>query len=198
MARLLPALVAAAAALGLASCAPAIFGAATTAGGVVAVDNRTVGSFIEDETIEISSEYDLNQQIGDGARYDVVSINRVAMVIGQAPDDSTRDRIERIIASQDNVRKVINKVEVRPQISLARRAKDTALTARVKGELLAIQDEEFNSLDVKVITEDAVVYLMGLITVENAALAIETARKVSGVRQVTQAFEYIEAPADGG
>ena len=48
-----------------------------------------------------------------------------------------------------------------------------SLTTRVKGEFLGIQEEKFNSLDVKVITEDAVVYLMGLITVENAAIAID-------------------------
>lgn len=178
--------------LALASCAPAVFVGASTAGGVVAVDNRTVGSFIEDENIEISAEFDLQDEIGDTARYEVVSINRVAMLIGQAPNDKVRDRMETVVARQDNVRKVINKVEIAPQISLSRRAKDAVVTTRVKGELLKIQADEFNSLDVKVITEDAVVYLMGLITVENAALAIDTARNVQGVRQVIQAFEYID------
>ena len=182
--------------LSLVSCAPAIFVGASTAGGVVAVDNRSVGAFIEDENIEISSKIDLNDEIGDRARYDVVSINRVAMVIGQAPDDELRDRIEEIVSGQENVRKVINKVEIRPQIPFSRRTKDTVLTTRVKGELLKIQEESFNSLDVKVITEDAAVYLMGLISVDNAARAIDAARKVPGVRQVIQAFEYIEPDQD--
>ena len=88
------------AALSLVSCAPAVFVGASTAGGVVAVDNRTVGSFIEDENIEITAKLELQREIGDAARYDVVSINRVAMVIGQAPDEALRNRIEKVVAGR--------------------------------------------------------------------------------------------------
>ena len=196
-ARLAAALAMAAAAISATSCAPIAFVGATTAGGVVAVDNRTVGSFVEDENIEISALLDLRDSIGDAARYNVVSINRVALVVGQAPDVETRERIERTIAGVENVRSVINQIEIRPSISLAQRARDTVITTRVKAALLAIQEDDFTSLDVKVVTEDAVVYLMGLITVENAAKAIEAARKVEGVKQVVQAFEYL-SPRDSG
>ncbi len=175
----------------LSSCAPAVFVGATTAGGVIAADNRTAGSFIEDEAIEIKATLRLNDEIGDEARYSVFSINRVAMVVGQAPDDDVRNEIFKVISETENVRKVINQVEIGPQIPLTRRASDTLVTTRIKSALLQIRVEDFSSLDVKVITENGVVYLMGLITVDNAALAIDAARNVSGVRQVVQAFEFI-------
>ena len=183
-------------ALSMVACAPAIFLGATTAGGVVAVDNRTVGAVIEDSGIEIKATLRLGEVIGDRARYSVVSINRVVLVVGQASDQQTKEEIEQIIAAQENVRKVINQVEIGEQIELSRRTADTFMTTKVKAELLKINASDFTSLDVKVVTENQVVYLMGLITVDNAALAIDAARKISGVRHVIQAFEYIEEDPD--
>ena len=177
----------------LSSCTtgPFIFAGATT-GGVMAADNRTAGSFIEDQTIELAALVDLRNEVGDWARYSVTSMNRIALVVGQAPNEEVRDQIESIVTSQENVRRVINQVTIAEKLSLTQIGKDTVTTAQVKSELLQIQDEGFSSLRVKVVTEDGVVYLMGLITKENAALAIERARNISGVRQVVQAFEFVE------
>ena len=174
----------------LTSCAPAMF-AGATASGMVAQDNRTTGSFIEDQAIEVKALAQLAQQVGDNARYSVVSINRVAMVLGQAPNEEIRNQIYDIVAGQDHVRRVINQVTIGPQITYRQLAKDTFTTSKVITELLKIQKEDFSTLDVKVITEDGIVYLMGLISVDNAAIVIDTARNVSGVRQVVQAFEFL-------
>ena len=188
--RLIAIIVLAAAAAGINGCAPILLVGATT-GGVAAVDNRTAGSFVEDEAIEIKAKTSLLQNIGGRARYDVVSLNRVVLLIGQAPDEELRQEIEDVVASLPNIRRIVNEIELGPQASFRQTAADSLITSKVIAKLLAIQDGEFSTLHVKVITEDGIVYLMGLLTQENAAKAIEVAREVEGVRQVTQAFEYI-------
>lgn len=183
-------LVLLAAMLGLAGCAPVIFAGATT-GGVAALDNRTTGAFVEDEGIEIRAKKELLEQIGTRARYDVVSMNRVVLLIGQAPDEALKQEIEGIVKQVPNVRRLINQMTIGPEADLRQRAEDTLITSKIIANLVAIQDGDFSKLDVKVVTEQNVVYLMGLVTQENAAKAIDVARKVEGVKQVTQAFEFI-------
>lgn len=173
----------------LSSCAPILFGGAVS-GGVVATSNRTTGAFIEDEGIEIKSLRILVQEIGDQARYSVVSINRVVLVVGQAPDDDLRNKIINIVSDQENVRRVIDEIVIGPEISFRRQATDALITTKIKAKLLQIQEESFSSLDIKVLTEDGVVYLLGLVSKNNAAKAVDTARRTSGVKRVVKAFEY--------
>ncbi len=176
--------------ISLTGCAPVLFGGAAT-GTLAVANNRTVGAYVEDEAIENKATIQLIEEIGLDARYEVVSINRIALVVGQAPSQSVKQQMIDIVTRQENLRKILDYVSVGDKISLATQGKDSLITARVKTELFQIQEEGFSSLDVKVITEDSVVYLMGLITRANAALAVDAARNISGVKQVIKAFEYI-------
>ncbi len=45
------------------------------------------------------------------------------------------------------------------------------------------------STEVKVVTEDGVAYLMGVLTPKQADMAADVARKVDGVREVVKVFE---------
>ena len=85
---------------------------------------------------------------------------------------------------------MVNQVDIGGPSSLTTRTADTVLTARVKGVLCALQEKDFSCLTVKVVTEKGTVYLMGLVTREQAALAVETVRKVPGVLRVARFFEY--------
>jgi osmotically-inducible protein OsmY len=54
--------------------------------------------------------------------------------------------------------------------------------------------QKFNPVHVKVVTERATVYLMGLVTKREADDATQIARTTSGVKRVVRVFEYIEPP----
>jgi osmotically-inducible protein OsmY len=43
---------------------------------------------------------------------------------------------------------------------------------------------------IKIVTENGVVYLMGVVTPDQANLAVEVARQVSGVKKVVKVFQY--------
>ena len=171
---------------------PAAIVAGGAGGALVANDQRTAGALLEDEVIEIKARAELRRQLGDAVNVEIVSYNRRPLLVGQAPTQELLDRAEAVVRGVENVRRdeVINRVEVGGPSSLTTRAADSILTAKVKGALCALRDKGFSCLTVKAVTEKGAVYLLGLVTREQAANAVEAARKVRGVLRVVKVFEY--------
>ena len=44
---------------------------------------------------------------------------------------------------------------------------------------------------IRIVTEDEVVYLMGIVNEQQAALAVDVARRVNGVNKVVKIFQYV-------
>ena len=174
---------------------PALVVGGGLSSGIVANDKRTTGSLVEDEVIENKAYLSLLRQFGDSANISVISYNRRPLMVGQAPTKAMLDKAEAIVRGVENVRadEVVNQVEIGGPSSLTTRTADTLLTGRVKSVLCTLQDKGFSCLTVKVVTEKGTVYLLGLVTREQAALAVETVRKVPGVLRVARFFEYKEA-----
>ena len=166
-------------------------GAATTA--VVAHDRRTTGVMVEDHSIEQKSYDRLSKDrlIGDDSEINVTSYNKVVLLTGQAPSENVRRRAEEIVSKVEQVLRVVNEVEIGSLASFGEHSRDVALTAEVKLRLTKVDLADFDSLRVKVVTERGTVFLMGLLTKEEAHAVTEVVRYVSGVRRVVKVFEYI-------
>jgi len=175
---------------GLQGC-PAIIGA----GSLVAVssleDRRTTGTQLDDEGIEARASSRIKEAIGERAHVNVTAFNRAVLLTGEAWDEATRAEIEKIVLAVPNVRSVTNEIQVAGLSSGTSRANDTALTAKVKGRMLNVKG--LNPLHVKVVTEAAVVYLLGLVTEAEAETAVDIARTTGGVRKVIKVFEYCKS-----
>lgn len=169
---------------------PALIAAGGAGGAVVINENRTAGALVEDELIENKALIRLNETIGGNAHFVVTSYNRRVLITGQVPNAQIRKEINEIVKGIKNVREIIDQMEDGNPSSLTARVSDSSLTARAKVALCRVQTAEFSCLDVKVVTEKGVVYLMGLVTKEQAAVAIDTARNLSGVIKVVKVFEY--------
>ena len=57
---------------------------------------------------------------------------------------------------------------------------------------MMLVDGDVEGLRTKVVTENGVVYLMGLLTREEANQAVELVSATRGVTKVVRAFEYID------
>ena len=86
----LPTLAAALLATTLSGCAPLLIGGAAV-GTLVAVDRRTSGSQIEDETIELRAKSRLGEILGSRAHINVTSYNRQVLLTGEVPDAATKE-----------------------------------------------------------------------------------------------------------
>lgn len=156
----------------------------------IAEDRRTSGIFIEDEGIELKSSRRIHQQYGNSVHINVTSYNRVVLLTGEVSSDELKSNIERLVMGVDNVRRIHNEIAVASMTSLASRSNDVLLTSKVKARFLA--ERKFHISHVKIVTENSVVYLMGIVKRQEADNAAKIASSTSGIRKVVKVFEYMD------
>ncbi len=153
---------------------------------------RSVGARMDDETIEIRAAVNIAaaDQALKGSHITAVSFNGYVLIVGQVPSQALKDKVSEIVKEVRDVRRIYNELEVAGNNSLMVRSSDAWITTKVKSSLLANSDTEGNR--VKVITENSVVYLMGLATRAEGDRIEETASATQGVERVVSVFEYID------
>jgi osmotically-inducible protein OsmY len=156
----------------------------------MADDRRTAGIFLEDESIENKALLRVEQKHSANVHLNATSFNRIVLLTGEAPSEAVRADIERIVRGIENVRNVQNEMTVGPTTTVMLRSNDTVLTSKIKARFL--DANKFRANHVKVVTENGVVYLLGLVNRQEAQDAADIARTTSGVRRVVRMFEYIE------
>lgn len=172
-------------------CVALFAGGAVGTGAVVAADSRSTGTMIDDEAIELRSVNIVsnNREIYSASKIDVTSVNGRVLLTGQCKDQDYINYIEDRISKLPQVKEVINRIAKIETVSISQRAFDTWLTSKVKTQLLF--GEEINSGRFKVITENNTVYLLGVVSKDEAARAVNVARNVDGVVKVVKVFEYL-------
>ena len=166
---------------------------AVTAVAVVGIDvmrDRRGASVYWDDN---KTERRLASTIDDQIKNENVSVtiyNGVTLLTGEVPDQRDIDTIIDLVKADEGVRQVINRLELAGSTNMTSRANDSWLTTKVKA---AIAASDADSTRIKVVTERANVYLMGLVTAKEAEDAVNATRSVTGVVRVIKVFEYIEA-----
>ena len=166
-------------------------GVATGVGTGVAVsqDRRTSGMFVEDQGIELKSNRRINEIMGSNVHVNVTSFNRNVLLTGEVPSESVKKEIEQSVRGVEHVRSVTNEIAVAPISSFTSRSNDALITSKVKGRFM--DGGRFQITHVKVVTEDSVVYLLGIVNADEARSAVDIARSTNGVRKVVKVFEYM-------
>src|SRR3989338_3386353 len=172
----------------LSGCAPVVAGGAA-AGGLMAADRRTSGAYVEDQGIEIKAESRISEKLGDKIHVNVTSFNRNVLITGEAIDENTKQTAESIVKNIENVRSVTNDLIIAGASSMSSRSNDSYLTSKVKTRM--VTENRFPANYVKVVTENSTVYLMGMVTRQEADDAVEIARGTDGVQKVVNVFEYV-------
>jgi osmotically-inducible protein OsmY len=174
-------------------CAAMILGGATAAGGAAIYSRRSAGTMVDDEGIELAALKNLaaDEQVNGQVHVNVISYNGVVLMVGQAPTEELRSRTESIVSGNSKVRLVHNEMTIAAPSSLATRSSDTITTSKVKTSILGVTDDDDSlGLRTKVVTENGIVYLMGLLSREEADAVTNAARQVGGVQRVVKLFEY--------
>jgi len=172
----------------LSACFTAVAGGAAVSG-LSASDRRTTGAQVDDEGIEIKAEHRINDTLGDKIHINVTSFNRNVLLTGEAIDAAAKAKAEAIAKEVENVRSVTNELAIAGISSLTSRSNDTYITSKVKANM--IKEDRFPPVYVKVVTENSVVYLMGMVTRKEAGDAVKIARETDGVQKVVTVFEYV-------
>jgi len=119
----------------------------------------------------------------------VVSYNGYVLIAGEVPNQGLKDEASAVVREIEGVRRIYNELVIGPKSTSGTEANDVWLTTKIKTALLT--DSEVPSLRVKVVTENSVVYLMGLLSTEEANRTAAAAADVDGVTRVVRLFELI-------
>lgn len=153
--------------------------------------NRTLGARLEDAAIEYKTGVNL---LRSGIRSPVdrvvvVSWNGQVLLAGQVVSAQRRQRAEDVARDIRHVVHVHNELVTGPTIQAGRRARDCWITTQIKMRLLFLPDVPGRRI--KVVSENGIAYLMGLVTEEEGAQVTDVARNTSGVEKIVKIFEYI-------
>ena len=175
----------------LSGCAAVVVGAAGGAA-AIATDRRMTDVIVTDERIENSASSQLAKRFGEGPHFNVTSFNKQVLLTGEVPNEQMKADAEMLVLKIPDVRAVYNELTVGPSSSFANRSNDSYITSEVKARMTA--SGKFNPMQVKVVTEANTVFLMGLVTRQEADDAAAAARTANGVRRVVRIFEYVTLP----
>lgn len=175
----------------LQGCVAAVIGGGAVAA-KVATDPRTTGTQIDDETLEFKVEnaVEKDAQIKAEGRVNAVSYNGRVLLIGQVPNSDVKDTATALAKGVEGVNEVYNELTVSPKISFAQISKDSWLTTQVKSKMFV--DGRVKATDVKVISENGELFLLGNVTQSQANAAADIASKISGVKKVIKVFKYLD------
>jgi len=179
---------------GLSGCAGLVIGGAA-AGAAIVHDRRTTGTMLDDQSIKFSSKKALreDQELRKLAHINITSFNNIVLISGEAPNSVLKQRAGKIVSGVAKIRHVHNEMTIAAPSSLPSRFSDSLTTAKVKTKMVGLKDlEDFDTTRVKVVTENGVVFLMGLLKHNEATAATEAARRVGGVQRVIKLFEYLD------
>ena len=151
----------------------------------------TIGSQIDDNNIEIKASIAISEdeRLNKFAHISVISVNGVVLMVGQVPNQEMKNQAFKTIENLSGIRKIHNQLRIGSNIGITTQTHDSWLTSKVKAQLLAA--ENISSNNIKVVTENAEVYLMGLVSDAEANQAVNIARNISGVERVVKVFEYL-------
>ena len=170
------------------ACAPLLMGGAMVGGSLVAVDRRTAGTQLEDETIEFKAAA-RSRELSPAGHVNQTSYNRMLLITGEVPSEVDRNLLAQQLARVESVRSVVNELAVMGNTSLTARSNDTIISAKVKASFVDAKDLQATA--VKVVTERGTVFLMGRVTEREATRAADLARGVNGVQKVVRVFEMV-------
>lgn len=177
--------------LGISGCAPLVAGAAVGIAGTVAVYDRQT---LKESAIDfnranvILKHLRADPEIRKQCHVAVTSYHGTVLLVGQAPTLELRDRIEEIARSAPGIQRFYNEITIGGPSSLLTRTSDTWITTKVKSLLLAT--EGLHSGQIKVLTEDSTVFLLGIVNRAQADLAVKATKRVKGVKKVVKVFQY--------
>ena len=152
---------------------------------------RSFAEQVLDESIETKAIVNIRaaNDAFDDLRFLVVSYNGYVLIAGEVPTQDLKDEASNVVREIEGVRRIYNELVIGPKSTSGTEANDVWLTTKVKTALLT--DSEVPSLRVKVVTENGVVYLMGLLAIEEANRTAAAAADVDGVKRVVRLFELI-------
>jgi osmotically-inducible protein OsmY len=185
----------------LSGCVAAVV-ASGAAGGAAATsviyDKRSVTTISNDDKLAslIQQRLDANEILSKKCRLVVTAYNDWVILLGEAPTDELKQEALDTIKTTAGIKRLYDEIQIQAPIGLGQQTKDAWITTQAKSVLLATKG--LNSVGIKIITENGVVYLVGLISPEQARIAVNALKDVSDIQEIVKIFDYTTTSTHSG
>lgn len=181
----------------LSGCSSDMLIANSGAGGLTVYDKRNLKTVMDDQNIKQEFEHQIaTLESFDSSHIVISSFDHTVLLVGQTPQASVRVNAEKIAQRINGVKTVYNEIQIQNETSHLTRTNDAWITTKVKAQMLT--HPGLRSAQIKVITENSMVYLMGKVTPQQARLAVFATQHVQGVSKVVRVFQIERNPAAAG
>ena len=157
-------------------------------------DRRTPEIIASDKAIEQAAieEFRDDADVQQQSHIAIDVYNGLALITGEVLEPNLKSKIIDAVRIIPNVKMVRDSLDVAPLSTPEQHAADTELARQVTEALKQIQTlPSFDSSMVKVVCEDGMVYLMGLVSKEEGEVVVKVTRLQPNVKQIVTVFEYV-------
>jgi osmotically-inducible protein OsmY len=172
----------------LSACAVVAIGGVTASAAILA-DRRSPAVQAIDKGIELQAENALAKRFGDSAHINVTSFNQKVLLTGEVKDADIKGEAGAYVKAMKNARSVFNELVIGPNSTFSSRANDSYLESSIKTQMIFTDKLPSNSM--AIVAEGGSVYLIGILTQNEADLAKKVASNTSGVKDVYAYFDII-------
>lgn len=173
--------------LSLQGCVALVAGGAAI-GTMSMTDRRTLGAQTEDKGIALKAQSIVQEIVGNTGNVTVTSFNRKVLLTGEVAGETTKEQVASGIRALHGVEGLVNEIAITWKSGFTSKTNDALITGKVVAALIAEKKLSLNLF--KVVTERGNVYLMGVVTRQEAAIAADLARQVAGVQSVVKVLDY--------
>ena len=159
------------------------------AGASVLADRRAPAVQAIDKGIELEAGNALAKRYGDDAHINITSFNQKVLLTGEVKNADIKSQAGAYVKAMKNARSVFNELAIGPNSTITARANDSYLESKIKAQMIFTDKLPSNSM--AIIAEGSSVYLMGMLTQNEAAIAKKITSNTEGVKDVYAYFDII-------
>jgi osmotically-inducible protein OsmY len=159
------------------------------AGASIMADRRTPAVQAIDKGVELEAGNALAKRYGDDAHINVTSFNQKVLLTGEVKDADIKGQAGAYVKAMKNARSFFNVFVFGPNSTYTARANDSYLESKIKTQMIFTDKLPSNSM--AIVAEGTSVYLMGMLTQNEAEIAKKVASNTNGVKDVYAYFDII-------
>ena len=151
----------------------------------VPMTERTIPQRLLDRSIEHTVKinvYGLKEDLQQTSRMGIDSFNSDVLLTGEVPTEAIKLEVEKVVSSMPDVRHVYNELNVSASKGYSSTVHDGYITSKLLAKVAA--SDGVKASQIKAVTNDGVVYIMGRMTPTQQSHLIDIANSTVGVTEL--------------
>ncbi|MBP3947055.1 BON domain-containing protein [Psychrobacter sp. K31L] len=151
----------------------------------VPMTERTIPQRLLDRSIEHTVKinvYGLKEDLQQISRMGIDSFNSEVLLTGEVPTEAIKAEVEKVVSSMPDVRRVYNELNVSASKGYSSTVHDGYITSKLLAKVAA--NDGVKASQIKAVTDNGVVYIMGRMTPTQQSHLIDIANDTIGITEL--------------